>query len=127
MGSEILRRNLGMKKALFKWDKIIITAAIVCVLSVCFALNVPCLFHRVTSLPCLTCGMTRAWISLLSFDFAAAFGYHQLFWTVPILYIFFWFDGKVFKKKAANLAVLFGILGAFVIRWIIILVSFFIK
>ena len=116
-----------MKKTLAKWDKIIVTAAIVCVLAVCYALRVPCVFSYVTALPCLTCGMTRAWLSLLQLDLSAAFGYHSLFWTVPVLYLFFWFDGALFGKRAVDLSVFWGILGAFVIRWIVVLVNFFIE
>ena len=116
-----------MKRALVRWDKIIVTAAIACVLTVCYILRVPCLFNYVTGLPCLTCGMTRAWLSFVSFDVSAAFDYHPLFWTVPILYLYFWFDGVLFKKKALDLPIVFGILAAFGVHWIIVLIEYFAK
>ena len=44
-----------------------------------------CMFRRVTGLPCLTCGMSRAWLCALRLDFAGAFFWHPLFWTVPLI------------------------------------------
>ena len=124
---DVLREKCGMKKALISWDKIIVTAAVAIVLAVCYYLRVPCAFNYVTGLPCLTCGMTRAWLSVIRLDFVSAYGYHQLFWTVPILYLYFLFDGELFGKKLIDRPVFFGILTAFVIRWIVILINFFIK
>ncbi len=43
------------------------------------------MFRRVTGLPCLTCGMSRAWLCALRLDFAGAFFWHPLFWTVPLI------------------------------------------
>lgn len=43
----------------------------------------PVLF--VTGLPCMGCGMTRAFSALLRLDFAAAFAYHPLVLLMPFL------------------------------------------
>lgn len=47
-----------------------------------------CLFRRITGLPCLTCGMGRAWLCALRLDFVRAFFWHPLFWTVPLVALF---------------------------------------
>ena len=49
---------------------------------------------------CLGCGMSRAVISVLRFDFSAAFSYHLMFWSLPLLYLCFLRDGKLFKNKS---------------------------
>ena len=46
--------------------------------------------------------MTRAMLSALRGDFGRAFLYNPMFWTVPILYVFFLMDGYVFKNKYMN-------------------------
>jgi len=48
-----------------------------------------CPFSRIFHTPCPGCGMSRAYIALLRFDIAAAFGYHPLFFLgLPlILYV----------------------------------------
>lgn len=43
-------------------------------------LGVTCPIRYVTGISCAGCGMSRAWLSLLKLDFAAAFAYHPLFW-----------------------------------------------
>ena len=57
------------------------------------ALGQQCLFRRITGLPCATCGMSRAWICSLRLDFAQAFFWHPLFWTVPLVALFLIFFG----------------------------------
>ncbi len=52
-----------------------------------------CLFRRITGLPCLTCGMGRAWLCALRLDFVRAFFWHPLFWTVPLVALFLIFFG----------------------------------
>lgn len=37
-----------------------------------FSLNLPCVFHLVTALPCPLCGMTRAFANLARFQFVPA-------------------------------------------------------
>jgi hypothetical protein len=40
--------------------------------------RIPCLFKTYTGLSCLGCGMTRAFQSLIQFDFHAAVAYNPL-------------------------------------------------
>ncbi len=47
----------------------------------------PCFFHRVTGLPCLTCGGTRAALALLSGDLAGAFHANPLVAAALLLFV----------------------------------------
>lgn len=51
--------------------------------------GIGCPFRFFTGIPCAGCGMTRAYLSLLSLDFKRAFDYHPLFWTIPVLLLLF--------------------------------------
>lgn len=42
--------------------------------------GVTCPIRFLTGISCAGCGMSRAWISLIKSDVAAAFAYHPLFW-----------------------------------------------
>ncbi len=46
-----------------------------------------CLVKNLTGMPCPTCGMTRAFKSVIRFDFESAFEWHPLFWMIPFLAI----------------------------------------
>ncbi len=62
-------------------------------------LGMPCVLHELTGLQCGGCGLTRAAVSLLRLDFAAAFSYHAL-WPVFAAY-FLWVglsDAAVYVK-----------------------------
>ena len=47
-------------------------------LELCCGITCPILY--LTGISCAGCGMSRAWLSLLKLDVAAAFSYHPLFW-----------------------------------------------
>ena len=53
----------------------------------CFStIRIPCVFHLVTGLDCPGCGMTRASVAVLHFDFAKAWHYNKLlFIVIPAL------------------------------------------
>ncbi len=82
---------------------------------VLYHLPISCPVLEITGVRCLGCGMTRAWLSVLRLDFAAAFSYHAMFWAVPVLYAALWLDGNIFKNKKVNnlfyMALLCGFLG----------------
>ena len=49
-------------------------------------IGMPCVLYETTRLKCGGCGLTRAAVSLLHLDFAAAFAYHAL-WPLFAAYI----------------------------------------
>jgi len=82
------------------------------------ALKLPCIYLHFLGVPCPGCGMTRAVFSALRLDFAAAFSYHWMFWSVPVLLALFLLDGKLFKPKLLN-RLLFWLIGlGFAANWI---------
>ena len=99
--------------------KIFITAVILVFAVLLYFSPISCVFLQLTGIPCPGCGMTRALICASRLDFAGAFEYHMMFWSVPVLYLYFLCDGRVFGKKWADVAVLALILAGFIINWII--------
>jgi hypothetical protein len=61
--------------------KLILTLAVL--LAVMSLLQVPCIIKYLTGISCPGCGMSRACISALQLDFAAAFAYHPLWIALP--------------------------------------------
>lgn len=77
---------IKMKKKIIKW---IICHGIVCIILLFLIFVYKCPTNYFLNIPCLGCGITRAYISALHCDFKAAFKYHPLFFVVAptILYI----------------------------------------
>ncbi|MEY2937812.1 MAG: hypothetical protein RL062_401 [Bacteroidota bacterium] len=64
---------------------------------------IPCLFTKLTGTECLGCGMTRATMSILKFDFERAWHFNKLsFIVLPILAAMIFFDFKKFYKSKVN-------------------------
>lgn len=61
------------------------------------ATGIGCPVRFVTGVPCPGCGLTRAWLALLSGEPRAALAFHPLFWVAPIA-IFL----AVFSEMAAS-------------------------
>lgn len=89
----------------------------------------PCLFRHFTGLPCMGCGMTRAWLAAFRLDFPLAFYYHPMFWCIPVLAVFFLFDGKLFRNQKVNngilILILVGVLLTYPVRLIAYLKGFY--
>ena len=103
-------------------NKLSLTIFYIVILIVFGLLKIPCLFKLFFKIECIGCGMTRAILSALRFDFKAAFTYHWMFWSIPILYIYFLFDGGIFKKKIIDIIILGLISLGFVINGVLKLV-----
>jgi len=106
-----------MKKLQNK-DRLITFGLIVVLVLIMYFFNIPCLFKKVFKIPCPGCGMTRAYISLLHLDFKKAFEYNPMFWSVPILFLIYIFDIKIFKKEWVNTLIGVLIIAGFFVSWI---------
>lgn len=93
----------------------ILTAAVLSM----WLLRLPCIWKALLHIPCPGCGMTRAWVSLLELDFAAAFRYHPMFWSVPLVVILWLLDGKLFRRRFWNIGLCVVIFAGFMIHWLL--------
>ncbi|MBR4072859.1 MAG: DUF2752 domain-containing protein [Clostridia bacterium] len=84
--------------------------------------RIGCVWNYFLGVPCPGCGMTRALIALLRGDIITSLKYHFMLFSLPVLYLYVFFDGKLFKNKILNNGLLIIILIGFLIRWIINLV-----
>ena len=75
---------------------------VLCVLLVAAIYSViGCPIRLFTGISCPGCGMTRAWMCVLSLDFDKAFYYHPL-WPLPAVFVLAWLwvrkrNGKVYR------------------------------
>ena len=97
--------------------KIALTIFYILVIAIMNHFKQQCIFIRLFNIPCPGCGMTRAFTSLLNFDILGAFGHHLMFWSVPILYLYFWFDGHIFKKNI-DTVIISTIFVGFLLNWV---------
>lgn len=77
-----------------------------------------CPFYQIFDAPCPSCGLTRAWIAAFHLDFCSAFEYNFMFFSVPVLVLYFLFDGKLFPGKYWNGFVLGAILLGFAVKFV---------
>ncbi len=77
-----------------------------------------CPIKYLTGISCPGCGMTRAWLSLLHFDFAGAFACHPLFWTLPFILLVLLLDEAPDIRRYRWAVILGGCLyiGVYLIR-----------
>ena len=72
--------------------------------------GITCPILFITGVSCAGCGMSRAWLSLLRLDVAAAFSYHPLFW-LPVPAALIWaFHKRLPEKVYRALLIVFCVL-----------------
>ncbi len=86
-----------------------------------------CLIQNVLKIPCMTCGMTRAFFALINGDFVKSFEFHPMLLSVPVLAIMFLFSEEIFssKFKIPSTIILTLIIVGFVLNYIYKLFLFF--
>ncbi len=87
------------------------------IIGVGWLLKVPCFWQWLLHIACPGCGMTRACMRVLQLDFVGAFSYHMMFWSIPVLLVYYYLDGRVFGKKWLDRGVLIAIAVGFFINW----------
>ena len=80
--------------------------------------GISCVWKRLFGIPCPGCGFTRAILAALRLDFAAAFRFHPMFWSFPLMLLYFLFHDFIQSKKADRLMLLvvFGFGVTYVLR-----------
>ncbi len=81
--------------------------------------NIGCVWRFFLGIKCPGCGMTRALLSLLRGDIKAAFSFHPMFWSLPVIYLYILLDGRIFKNNILNFAPLIAIGAGFAINYIV--------
>lgn len=99
--------------------KILITLALVLNAVFLYVSGIGCAARYFLGIPCPGCGMTRALLALLRGDVIASLKYHFMLFSVPVFYLYFLFDGRIFKNKKVNTLVLSLIITGFILRWIL--------
>lgn len=87
-------------------------------------LDLGCPFRRLFGFPCPGCGMSRAWLAALRFDFRAAFAYHPMFWCVPVLMLYVLVDFDLFRRKWIGRLLLWLIFTGLILCYLLRLVTF---
>lgn len=108
-----------MQRIKYKKQKILIAVIYLIVVAIFYIFDLPCVYVKLFGVYCPGCGMTRAILSALQFDFISAFKYHPMFWTMPFVLAYLTFDGKLFKNKKINNIILILIAIGFLINWLI--------
>ena len=101
-----------------KKQKLLITVLVFVFVVLLYFSPISCPILSLTGVRCFGCGMTRALLSALRLDFAAAFSYHFMFPSLPLLYLCFLRDGKLFKNKTANKIFYVIIIMGFALNWV---------
>ena len=82
-------------------------------------LDTTCIFLYLFNIPCPGCGMTRAFLSLLKFDFKSAFIYNPTIFCMP--YIVYYIFGNPKAKWHNYILIFIGIV--LVVSWIFKLIA----
>ena len=99
-------------------NKLIITAVYLFAAALLYLSGIGCVFRFFLGISCPGCGMTRALLAALRFDFVTAWKFHPMFWSNPVLYLYFIFEEKLFRSRVFNIS-LFSVIGTgFAVNWI---------
>ncbi len=100
-------------------EKLIIIPVFALMYAVLYLADTTCIVRMISGIPCPFCGMTRAVLSILRFDIAAAFAFHPMVWSLPVLALYYLYDGRPIKNRWINISVLSLVLGGFLAVWIL--------
>ena len=84
--------------------------------------GIRCVWDYLFGIKCPGCGMTRAYLALFKLDFKNALAFNPMFWSVPVIFLYILFDGKLFKNKVLNYLLIAAIGCGFFINYILRLI-----
>ena len=84
-----------------------------------YFLGIQCPIKEIFGIMCPGCGMTRALVSMLLLRPAAAFQYHPMVWSLPILFLYYVYDGRLVGRRAIDATALCLIGVGFLCVWLL--------
>ncbi len=95
-----------------------ITLCVSLIIMLVWNLSIGCPIDWLFGIPCAGCGMSRALVAVLHFDFYSAWCYHPLIYLMPFVVLLYLFRKKIDKKllKAAFITVFVLFVVVYVIR-----------
>ncbi|MBQ7523239.1 MAG: DUF2752 domain-containing protein [Oscillospiraceae bacterium] len=104
-----------------KWlGKLAVSAAVILGVLLFRKTDIGCVYRRLFGIPCPGCGMGRAIDALLRLDFAAAWRWHPMVFSLPVLAVYLLKDGPLFRNRRWDTALLIAIGVGFLIRYVFI-------
>ena len=95
-----------MSRKAYRLDGKLLLLVLVCLAyGAMLLLNVPCLFTVWLGIPCPGCGMRRALAAAASLHFGQAFRLHPMFWSLPVLALSIWKNGRLTGCRRLNIAI----------------------
>jgi len=103
-------------------SKLLIIAALALYVLIAWLLGLPCPILHFTGIPCPGCGMTRAVFAALKGQWRLALTYHGMVWSLPLLALLFWFEGRLLRRQWLNRLLIALLALGFGIHWIVYLI-----
>lgn len=99
-------------------DRLRLIAMIAGIYVLFLLLRIGCPIKFLSGIPCPGCGMTRACIAALRFDFVDALYFHPLFFLAPVILLLFLFDLYIKErlKKILWVMIIIAFLTVYLIR-----------
>ncbi|MBQ2952833.1 MAG: DUF2752 domain-containing protein [Clostridia bacterium] len=92
-------------------------AALAAIVAVMYLLQAGCIIQRLTGVPCPGCGMTRAVLALLAGDVPGALRHHGMVWSLPVLLAMYLWEGRLFRRRWINGALMALLVAGFAANW----------
>lgn len=108
------------------WQKLLLLSIYFLMVGMFWLFQWPCVFKNFFGVPCPGCGMSHALLYLMRLDVAGAFASHPMFWSLPLLLIYYFKDGNLFRNRRLNSGVFCMIAAGFLLHWVAMLVKMFV-
>jgi len=93
----------------------------------------PCIFHRLTGIPCLTCGATRSLVALSQFDMASSFLLNPMVFVFAagvVVFSLVSLYGLIFERnivlrldKGQKRALRIGVISLIIVNWLYLMAA----
>lgn len=88
-----------------KWkNSAVLLIGLVLIIIILYVTGLGCPIKHMTGISCPGCGMTRAVLEAVQLHFTAAFHYHPLFWTLPLIVALCGLQEKLSKRLVNGIA-----------------------